>query len=103
MRISDWSSDVCSSDLQRLLPEEARQALERGVTLLGAASTGAELAARLAGHGMIGHGRVFDLFRSGRIQTDDIAVLHAPDAPFTPFTVPQIGRASCRDRVCQYV
>ena len=75
----------------RLLSEEARQALERGVTLLGAASTGADLAAKLAGYGMAGRGRVFDLFCSGRIRTDDIAVLHLPDAPFTPITIPLVA------------
>src|SRR3546814_14083037 len=28
MRISDWSSDVCSSDLEEIIPERAREALK---------------------------------------------------------------------------
>src|SRR3546814_3278460 len=61
MRISDWSSDVCSSDLFR--PAYARHRRCRG-----AASARPRLARRRSG---------------GRHD--------------------QIGRASCRERVCQYV
>src|SRR3546814_4516546 len=61
MRISDWSSDVCSSDLQG-----RQRALERG--------GGGGLRARADGPGRpAGHCGL------------------------------QIGRASCRERVCQYV
>src|SRR3546814_17627512 len=42
MRISDWSSDVCSSDL--LTPEEARRQARK---ILGGAATGADPAAEL--------------------------------------------------------
>src|SRR3546814_5845789 len=35
MRISDWSSDVCSSDLQRRYPSVGEPALEVGLVLLG--------------------------------------------------------------------
>src|SRR3546814_1256036 len=60
MRISDWSSDVCSSDLTkwRELPESAREAV---------------------------------LYGTGT---------HAIPLRFEDG---QIGRASCRERVCQYV
>src|SRR3546814_3813944 len=69
MRISDWSSDVCSSDLRTscfimLLPNDAG---------LQHAAGGIEWVNR-------------------RI-----------DAEFGDCTVKQIGRASCRERVCQYV
>src|SRR3546814_9668925 len=43
MRISDWSSDVCSSDLRRLRPAAARSAaLGRGCRAQAAAAEGAE-------------------------------------------------------------
>src|SRR3546814_6493233 len=76
MRISDWSSDVCSSDL--LLAEEVvdpedlllgEHRVEVGVEPPGALQVGAE---RLLHH----DARSID---------------------------EQIGRASCRERVCQYV
>src|SRR3546814_7089761 len=76
LRISDWSSDVCSSDLgsrrsqadaSRRWPPAARSA-EAGAALAGAARTGAA-------------GGVDKTFGTAR----------------------EIGRASCRERVCQYV
>src|SRR3546814_9402386 len=64
MRISDWSSDVCSSDLVGVYP------LATLDPLLGAGPGG--------DHPLTGG-------REGR------------------FAPRQIGRASCRERVCQYV
>src|SRR3546814_2772644 len=76
MRISDWSSDVCSSDLPDVEPLPPRQ------PRLADAS---RLALRTLG-------RLFDR----RLTTDGQAVLLVT-------TGLQIGRASCRERVCQYV
>src|SRR3546814_6716011 len=69
MRISDWSSDVCSSDL------------------------------------------CFELRRTGRVQCRErliqdpqrrrIGQVQACQRDAAP--LPEIGRASCRERVCQYV
>src|SRR3546814_9679049 len=78
MRISDWSSDVCSSDLplrQRLAdpPWHNRWQATRPITL-------AMLLEHSAGW--------FDM---GRAEFDSAD------------PTPQIGRASCRERVCQYV
>src|SRR3546814_4526124 len=69
MRISDWSSDVCSSDLQRA-PAAGRGLLVRRCAAFGARRR------RRAGLGTL-----------------------RPAGPFDG----QIGRASCRERVCQYV
>src|SRR3546814_21186299 len=71
MRISDWSSDVCSSDLQLPLLKISP------VTLL------------VREH--------WPLPRQARVP------VHVPTA--SPISVPhrQIGRATCRERVCQYV
>src|SRR3546814_4368199 len=85
MRISDWSSDVCSSDL---LDRRARQ-LDRTADGLEAAALrmrhlddGAADAQRLVVH----------------------QLLHVHDrAAGDVVLVEQIGRASCRERVCQYV
>src|SRR3546814_7408683 len=61
MRISDWSSDVCSSDLHRRARRQVRRSRE-------------------------------DLRRQERSGADRSRSAHV-----------QIGRASCRERVCQYV
>src|SRR3546814_18401753 len=74
MRISDWSSDVCSSDLLR---QPHRMALEP----LG----------QIMGGGLSFQGRVHrqhDLVDPARGDASDKG---------------EIGRASCRERVCQYV
>src|SRR3546814_1893550 len=83
MRISDWSSDVCSSDLRREI----------------------RLLDRLKGHGG-GPGA------SGK---DFVELLQTAYSAAPPFLVYEyidggnlagwleIGRASCRERVCQYV
>src|SRR3546814_13766011 len=112
MRISDWSSDVCSSDLDR--GNNGLQALE--------AATGDLMAAAAQVPGIA---YAFTLFNTatpkiyadidrvkaemlglpaGRI-SDTLEVYLGPafvnDFNFLgrPF---QIGRASCRERVCQY-
>src|SRR3546814_1522854 len=69
MRISDWSSDVCSSDLNV-----------------------SELTARTNDEGFE---TVFIEFLRTSRATDK-------DAIFV-FSVGELGRASCRERVCQYV
>src|SRR3546814_5503204 len=90
MRISDWSSDVCSSDLadepfrsplaDQGQPEHDGAAGQRGGTEYLAHARG------LAGtHVLRGDRRAGECHRNGR-QEDR-----------------QIGRASCRERVCQYV
>src|SRR3546814_19998361 len=118
MRISDWSSDVCSSDLvhdggseaalDRVVEEDRVQHVARGGVetegdvgeaeqdlavgqlardgLDGIQSPQAELAVILVA-GADGEGQRIDDEVAGRQ-----AVLQA-----------EIGRASCRARVCQYV
>src|SRR3546814_2278762 len=81
MRISDWSSDVCSSDLLTLLldinPEEGlRRAQARG--------------------------------DENRFEQETLAFMHKVRDGFLarakaePQRIREIGRASCRERVCQY-
>src|SRR3546814_17259076 len=98
MRISDWSSDVCSSDLARPLEREAYRASGAGDTLQGIAAVDRGIAVRHAEGG-----------------DDDLAGIHVVDADarLVALNLHQplvdckgtdaIGSASCRDRVCQYV
>ena len=59
--------------------KEILWALQRGVAMYGAASMGALRAAELEAFGMIGVGRIFAAYRSGRLTDDDeVAVLHGP-------------------------
>src|SRR3546814_5025419 len=86
MRISDWSSDVCSSDLAEIACGIRHAYVEEREIIEGAAAVG--IAALLAGK--LGCQGPTVLLLSGR--NIDMA-LHARE----------IGRASCRERVCQYV
>src|SRR3546814_5659609 len=81
MRISDWSSDVCSSDL-------LREAVELRSVLADAAL---EVARR--------HGRI--VARPPPLQQHTCKWHLVGQSLLSPQT--KIGRASCRERVCQYV
>src|SRR3546814_10764557 len=76
MRISDWSSDVCSSDLLPQFADNGKALAEAGV-VVGAAEAGTI-------------DEVGDLLLALLVVLDLVAGL-------------EIGRASCRERVCQYV
>src|SRR3546814_3981881 len=93
MRISDWSSDVCSSDLlrQRVLRDVSNVSLE--TTWFGKKLS---LPVGLAPVGLTGM-----YARRGEVQAARAA--RARNVPFCLSTVSEIGRASCRERVCQYV
>src|SRR3546814_7417276 len=81
MRISDWSSDVCSSDLPSPLVESAAMA----AVALPAPSYRPLLPKRVLDD---------NILSAAQLET----VVHALAA-----TEIEIGRASCRERVCQYV
>jgi hypothetical protein len=58
--------------------KEILWALSQGIHVFGAASMGALRAAELAPFGMVGVGRVFDDFASGRLTDDDeVTIVHA--------------------------
>src|SRR3546814_3792098 len=88
MRISDWSSDVCSSDLA----SNARS----GANVLTLKSPPTEKGILFARHAMA----VFAA-KGNMHEAAQIAKTHYGDE--SPVTKAQIGRASCRERVCQYV
>src|SRR3546814_15963784 len=103
MRISDWSSDVCSSDLN--LPEllGIRKTAQCGHAI-GESDV---LGSRLTAHGACSRLRVL-LAQDAR----DVAGCEAelgelirlqPYAHGVVSRAEQLGRESCRERVCQYV
>src|SRR3546814_1415988 len=136
MRISDWSSDVCSSDLHAGL--EALTVARLDTDDIGENDVAMAIAQRLAGDHVRAeptvHGRA-DLIAEtngllvyapdgiGKLNRATEAITFAAVAPMTPVRagdvvgtgkiipyaapraelVSEIGRASCRERVCQYV
>src|SRR3546814_5208571 len=98
MRISGWSSDVCSSDLGPFgMPHQVREAGEDLVVGAGdrhpAAVAGLEMAVRTAVERARPHAPADmpEHIEGAR------RLVQQPEYGF------KIGRASCRERVCQYV
>src|SRR3546814_10692999 len=78
MRISDWSSDVCSSDLR--------------FTLSG-----------FWGYTDASFDKFIDPFTGADLSNQDFARVPKNNWRLTGSVDLKIGRASCRERVCQYV
>src|SRR3546814_8917719 len=87
MRISDWSSDVCSSDLTGKMRVVAIGARER---------------ARHRQFGQRPQQRVVAQV-GGDVALHVVAERTLEIPALRPLVIDQIGRASCRERVCQYV
>src|SRR3546814_9093525 len=97
-RISDWSSDVCSSDLRDFETTAHGRAVDRGDHGLVEIEAAGEA-------GEPGQGRRKTLaagHRRGR-EFQVVAGAERTLAGAGDDGHPQIGRASCRERVCQYV
>src|SRR3546814_13282867 len=100
MRISDWSSDVCSSDLR------INNAISK---------PGNPTAIKVNRQGCAQLGKMPDATRAVMAATTAPPTMNEPPAPIMPeakkidigkaraFGENKIGRASCRERVCQYV
>src|SRR3546814_18930824 len=101
MRISDWSSDVCSSDLDHLY----RYA--NLMDLMGEGRKAQDITGDLT-EILPGRPPIFE-HRDPRDELRQPMTLPAADTQSGMNALPivsaeqQIGRASCRDRVCQYV
>jgi hypothetical protein len=71
-------------------PKEILAVLDKGKTVIGAASMGALRASELDRSGMIGVGWVYDYFRRCAVRRDaDVALVYAP-FDFKPMTVPMV-------------
>jgi hypothetical protein len=71
--------------------QEIRRALVEGWRVWGLSSMGAIRAFEMCGFGMRGFGQVYEWFVAHPDFTDDeVALLHAPDPPYTPVTEPLI-------------
>src|SRR3546814_14627621 len=107
MRISDWSSDVCSSDLG-VIPLE-RYVIDGMMTSAQAGFLVRAVRERqnvlIAGATSSGKTTLANALLAEIAATGD-RVLVLEDTVELPCAardhVPQIGRASCRERVCQY-
>src|SRR3546814_4828262 len=114
MRISDWSSDVCTSDLakinvggttvdrHRLRLHQQQQALDAA----GPANRRGRTATELLDQTIVAAAREHRTLRTERggrpLEHGTGVVVDAAHPPAVD-PVRQIGRASCRERVCQYV
>jgi ribosomal protein S12 methylthiotransferase accessory factor len=70
-------------------PRELVHALERGVRILGSSSMGALRAVEVPG--ILGVGRVFEMYRDGVVEDDDEVALLFDAATLAPLTVPLIN------------
>ncbi len=71
-------------------PKEILRLIDSGGTVIGASSMGAIRAAELADFGMIGIGRIFEAYRSGRIEGDDEVALTYCPLSYRARTVPLV-------------
>src|SRR3546814_15384121 len=105
MRISDWSSDVCSSDLpaRYLTTAPSTVPLDDAAGIPTAAGTAWQ--ALFESVSLTGGQSV--LIHAGAGGVGSFAIQFARDAgarvSATASGDGEIGRASCRERVCQYV
>src|SRR3546814_5998219 len=101
MRISDWSSDVCSSDLVDLAGAvvEHRLQAQPGDTRVVAQ----HLVDDVVPHrdDLAGLDPGLQLVLHDLLRAQGVAAMHEVD--LARDVGQEIGRASCRERVCQYV
>src|SRR3546814_18075427 len=107
MRISDWSSDVCSSDLavtgesRTASAQKARAAWDGAMEDIATAMPATQLVDALFGTGLV---RPLDEKLSTRLAYLTAAAKHnyAIDLP-SGMDSEKFGRASVREKGCQYV
>src|SRR3546814_16597220 len=110
MRISDWSSDVCSSDLRYTLEmAEAVRRLQADHGIKADGVVGADTL-QVLNTGAAGRARQLAVnleLRRWLNRTPPATRIDVNTAAATldywHDGIPELGRASCRERVCQYV
>src|SRR3546814_3688795 len=99
MRISDWSSDVCSSDLSTAVKRgnpEVEAALAQRIPIVRRAEMLAKLMRLKSTVAIAG--------THGKTTTTSLVAALLDAGGIDPTVINgEIGRASCRERVCQYV
>src|SRR3546814_20063022 len=117
MRISDWSSDVCSSDLEFLLHMKPDSCLKYvlaldessggdGILVRDDVKTIADLKGKQVAfnEGSVSQFWLNVILKENGMSQDDIEMVNmTSDDAAAAFMENQIGRASCRERVWQYV
>src|SRR3546814_2341424 len=91
MRISDWSSDVCSSDLRRSMVVDRDGAAH--IVVLDRMARDVDFADKARVEGVEPRHRIEPEIDGRNLDIVDVEQQAAAE----------IGRASCRERVCQYV
>src|SRR3546814_12629369 len=106
MRISDWSSDVCSSDLKGGPGEQPFGAVGQHPQAGpddGSAHHSGDAEPQQLHPAIDAHQRPVDMRHQptiGTIATAQPMIVHGAENRMRPG---EIGSAACRDRVCQYV
>src|SRR3546814_11558040 len=114
MRISDWSSDVCSSDLRVTEACVEAEIAQDTQMILGDALQGIADEAHAARGKIVEPAEIVEQGARQRIGVDRVDREIAPRLVVAPdvgiiddrvaaFGGNEIGRASCRERVCEYV
>src|SRR3546814_14983688 len=102
MRISDWSSDVCSSDLlgaEYLDMEAGMKSLH--IPYKGSAPATSDILGGQTNAILDNMVTLVPHINSGKLVP--LAVTSEERVSILPNVPTAIGRASCRERVCQYV
>src|SRR3546814_15053098 len=108
MRISDWSSDVCSSDLARHSADVGAGREAPWVALCAGRAHRRSRGGGAAALAGLKPGQNVHILCARRMAMNRPARFEGPKKP-TPTRPTNVslnaalGRASCRDRVCQYV
>lgn len=72
--------------------KEILYVLSQGIAVLGASSMGALRAVEMEPCGMIGVGKVFELYQAGTLEDDDeVALSHGPPEEFLSFSLPLVN------------
>src|SRR3546814_15291292 len=103
MRISDWSSDVCSSDLPASASWSGQtKTLMQGLHFANGVAVGPGASYLLVSE--TNEYRIWRYWLKGvRAGQQEIFADNLPGFPDNLSIDDEIGRASCRARVCQYV
>src|SRR3546814_18836671 len=106
MRISDWSSDVCSSDLNFTVGEHTGTHFDAPVHWVSGKDLPDNSVDKVPPQQLIAPAVVLDFSAECAVDPDFLlrdAHIEDWEAKHGRIPAGKIGRASCRERVCQYV